>query len=151
MLNKKILILIVVLALILSVYLIACIPKNNEIVRIQTDRDTYTPLMSSTVGIGLTPIYTSKRNLDTVKFHWKTSYGYFVSWSSPDFKVNLLGEDAVNNGEKIYWSYDPNEISIQKPSVKISLRIEDAQSDKLLTESNIEINWEDIGTAKVKK
>ncbi|GFO97932.1 hypothetical protein ig2599ANME_2143 [groundwater metagenome] len=30
-------------------------------VKIQTDRDNYTPLLSSTVGIGLTPIYTSVR------------------------------------------------------------------------------------------
>ena len=152
MLNKKILILIViVLALILPIYLVACIPKNNEVVKIQTDRDTYIPLMSSTVGIGLTPIYISKRNLDTVKFYWQTSYGYFESWSPPDFKVYLLGEDITNNGEKIYWTYDPNEMGIQKPSVKISLKIEDARSERLLTETSLEINWEDTDTAKVKK
>ena len=151
MASKKIPILIVVLALILSVYLAACIPKNNETVKIQTDRDTYIPLMSTTVGIGLTPIYTSIRNLETVKFHWQTSYGYFESWGPSDFKVYLLGEDVINNGEKIYWTYDPNEMGIQKTSVKISLKIEDAQSERLLTETSLEINWEDTDTAKVKK
>ncbi len=33
--------------------------------------------MSITVGIGLTLVYIPKRNLETVKFHWHTSYGYF--------------------------------------------------------------------------
>lgn len=151
MLNRKILILIVILlSLILPIYLVACIPKN-DIVKIQADRDTYIPLMSSTVGIGLTPIYTPKRNLDTVKFHWQTSYGYFESWSPPDFKVYQLGEDVTNNGGKIYWTYGPTEIGKQKPSVKISLKIENKLSEKLLTETSLEINWEDTDTAKVKK
>ena len=42
-------------------------------------------------------------------------------------------------------------MGIKKPSVKISLKIEDAQPERLLTETSIGINWEDTCTAKIKK
>ncbi|TSC95761.1 MAG: hypothetical protein Athens101410_348 [Parcubacteria group bacterium Athens1014_10] len=120
-------------------------------VKIKADRDTYTTLMSSTVGIGLTPIYTLGRHPETIRFRWHTNYGHFVSWGSPDLKVNELGSEVINSGEKIYWSYDANEWDVEKPSVQIFLRIEDAQSGQILAESILEINWEDRNIAKVKK
>lgn len=164
MFNKKILILSVVVLVFLSGgYLIyqnfqETIPKEtfpetklDEEVKIQADRDTYTPELSSTVGIGLTPIHTLSRHPETVKFHWHTNYGHFISWEPPDYKVNLLGTEIINNGEKIYWSYPSNEIDIKNPSVQISLSIEDAQSGQLLTRSILKIDWEDGNIAKVKK
>lgn len=56
--------------------------------------------MSSTVGIGLTPIYILGRSPETVKFHWRTNYGHFISWEPPDYKVYLLGVEVINNGKK---------------------------------------------------
>jgi len=120
-------------------------------VKIQVDRDNYTPLLSSTVGIGLTPIYTSGRQPETVKFHWHTSYGHFVSWGPPDFRVDLLGAEVINNGEKIFWSYGPDKMQITKPTVKVSLKIEDAVSSRFLAESFLEIDWVDRDIAIVKK
>ena len=122
---------------------------SYEKVKIQTDRDSYTPIMSSTVGIGLVPIYISERDPETVKFHWRTNYGHFVSWESQEYKVIMLGIDVINNGEKIYWSY--SEMSEKKPSVHISLTVEDAISGQPLVESTLEIEWEDKDIAKVKK
>lgn len=122
---------------------------SYEKVKIQTDRDSYTPIMSSTVGIGLVPIYISERDPETVKFHWRTNYGHFVSWESQEYKVIMLGIDVINNGEKIYWSY--SEMSEKKPSVHISLTVEDAVSGEPLVESTLEIEWEDQDIAKVKK
>jgi len=72
--SKKILILIaVILTLILSIHLVACIYKNNEKANIQTDRDIYTPLMSITVGIGLTSLYLLKETPENLKFYRETS------------------------------------------------------------------------------
>ena len=122
---------------------------SYEKVKIQTDRDSYTPIMSSTVGIGLVPIYISERDPETVKFHWRTNYGHFVSWESQEYKVIMLGIDVINNGEKIYWSY--SEMSEKKPSVHISLTVEDAISGEPLVESTLEIEWGDKDIAKVKK
>ncbi|RLF94233.1 hypothetical protein DRN50_05840, partial [Thermococci archaeon] len=106
--NKKILILSLVgILCIASGYIIYqhIQETSYEKVKIQTDRDSYTPIMSSTVGIGLVPIYISERDPETVKFHWRTNYGHFVSWESQEYKVIMLGIDVINNGEKIYWSY----------------------------------------------
>ena len=122
----------------------SCSQSNDglpEAVSIQTDRDNYIPTMSSTVGIGLIPVATN------VQFHWHTNYGYFIAWDTPDFEVNLLGIEVINNGEKIYWSYDPNKMGVEKPSVVISLQIEDKQTQKVLAETNLKIDWEDQDTA----
>jgi hypothetical protein len=130
----------------------ACTQPDNalpEDVTIQIDRDIYTPIMSSTVGIGLTPVHTLERPPETVRFHWHTDYGYFVAWDSPDFKVKLLGPEVINNGKKIYWSYDPGEMGAEKPSVEISLQIEDAQSAQFLAGASLKIGWEDQDTARV--
>jgi hypothetical protein len=120
-----------------------------EEVAIQTDIDVYIPIMSSTVGIGLIPVYELERPPETVQLHWRTDYGYFVAWDSPDFKVNLLGTEVINNGEKIYWSYDPGEMGVKKPTVEISLQVEDARSRQVLAEARLKIGWEDKDTARV--
>lgn len=162
MFNKKILILSFVIIVFLSGgYLIyQNFPESEKTssesiftgeVKIQADRDTYTPILSSTVGIGLTPIYTLDGHPDTVKFHWHTNYGHFVSWGPPDYQVNLLGAEVVNNGEKIFWSYGPDKMDIKKPSVEISLKVEDVESGQFLTESILGIDWVDQNVAKVKK
>lgn len=118
-------------------------------VTIETDRDTYTPIMSSTVGIGLTPVSTLARPPQTVQYHWRTDFGHFATWDPPEFRVNLLGTEVITNGEKIYWSYNPDEMGAEKPSVHISLHIEDAQSGQVLTGTNLEIGWDDQDTARV--
>jgi len=120
-----------------------------EEVAIQTDRDVYIPIMSSTVGIGLVPVYTLERPPETVQLHWRTDYGYFVAWNAPDFRVNLLGTEVINNGKKIYWSYDPGEMGVKKPTVEISLQIEDAQSRQVLAEARLKIGWKEKDTARV--
>jgi hypothetical protein len=68
-----------------------------------------------------------------------------------DYKVYVLEPDITIDASKIYWSYDPNEAQVEKPPVQITLRVEDAQSGKPLAEVSLEIGWEDIYTAKVKK
>jgi hypothetical protein len=121
----------------------------TEEVAIHTDIDAYIPLMSSTVGIGLIPVHELERPPETLRFHWRTDYGHFVAWDAPDFKVNLLGTEAINDGQKIYWSYDPGEMGAEKPMVEISLQVEDARSGQVLAEARLRIRWEDKDTAMV--
>jgi hypothetical protein len=103
--------------------------------------------MSSTVGIGLIPVYKIEMPLENIKYHWSTNYGYFVAWNAPDFEVKILGSDVINKGERIYWSYDPNEIGFDKPSVLILLQVLDGRSQQVIAETNIELGWEDRDTA----
>jgi hypothetical protein len=120
-----------------------------EEVTIQTDRDVYIPIMSSTVGIGLIPVYELGRPPEALQVHWRTDYGHFVAWDAPDFRVNLLGTEVINDGQKIYWSYDPGQMGIKKPMVEVSLQIEDARSGQVLAEVSLNIGWEGNDTARV--
>lgn len=127
-------------------------PKPKEgIVEIQADPLVYSPNMSSTVGIGLIPKYASYTQKEAVKFHWNTNYGYFVSWGNSDYVVRQLGKEVVNNGEKIFWTYDPNEAQIEKENVIIHLWVEDATSGKVLAKTFLEIKWKNRYTAEVIK
>ena len=118
---------------------------------IETDRDNYTPLLSSTVGIGLTPVYTDQEASDGRNFHWQTNYGHFVSWGLKDQRVQILGSNVTNRGEKIYWSYDPKVMGKEKPPVLIFLSVEDEVTKKVICDSSLELYWEDLDLAKVKK
>ena len=151
--NRKVLVVSVTVFIILSstylIYRHSHKASGKVQVSIQIDRDTYTPLLSSTVGIGLIPLCSTEKSLEAVRFHWHTSYGHFVSWGPPDYTVITLGTDVVNSGEKIYWSYNPDEMDKSKPIVRISLTVEDALSGRSLVESFLEIGWEEQHVAKV--
>jgi hypothetical protein len=120
---------------------------SSMAVTIQTDRDRYIPTMSSTVGILLTPAYTRVDAPDTVRYHWCTNYGYFIVWSPPDFRANVLRTEAFSDEKGVYWSYDPGQMGIRKPSVIVSLQIEDSQNNKVLAETSLQIGWEGLCTA----
>ena len=114
---------------------------------IEIDRNEYIPTMSSAVGISLIPVYKIEMTSEDIKYHWSTNYGYFVAWDAPDFEVKILGPDVINIGERIYWSYDPNEMGVDKPSVLISLRIENRRTQQVVAETKLEVGWEDRDTA----
>lgn len=113
---------------------------------IKADRDTYHPTMSSTVGIGLTATFTGSKD---IKFHWTTDYGYLLSWNPPDFIVKNLGNDVVNNGEKVYWSYDGTKVDNKSHDFKINLVIEGLNTDKTLPQAVIKGNVDETGLVKI--
>ena len=130
--------------------LVSCAQDDDlrpEAITIQTDRNNYVPTMSSTVGIGLTSEHTIEIPSKTLQYHWRTSYGYFVAWDTPDFEVIIIGPEVINTGEKLFWSYDPNKMGVDKPSVLISLQMEDTRTQKVIAETNIKVGWEDRDTA----
>jgi hypothetical protein len=113
------------------------------------DRQNYTPMMSSTVGIGLTPVFTADNS--TVVFNWHTDYGYFISWGSPGFKVNGRGPDVTTNDGKIYWSYSPDDMGKEKPPAHVTLSMIDKASGKTLNTTGLDIVWETSDVASVKR
>jgi hypothetical protein len=58
--------------------------------RIEALPRRYSPMMSSTPGIGLAPNATGF-DPSAANFSWTASYGQFLSWNAPDYKVNQLG------------------------------------------------------------
>lgn len=109
----------------------------------------YSPLMSSTVGIGLTP-NVSMLKTDGVEYEWTATYGHFLDWSAPNYTVNTLPEPVVNHGEKIYWSFTETPKSPLVPVV-ITVTERDITSKKPLASSRLTLSWKDNMTVVVEK
>ena len=150
--NKILKVFLFLLAAILILGFVSCAQpdelQSGELT-IDINRNKYVPTMSSTVGIDLLPVYQIEIPSEEIICHWRTNYGYFVAWNSPDFEVKILGPDVITTGGRIYWSYDPSEMGVVKPSVLISLQLLDRRTQKKVAETNIEVEWEARDTAIV--
>jgi hypothetical protein len=109
----------------------------------------YSPVMSSTPGIGLEPVATGF-GAENASFAWKTTYGQFLSWNSPDFKVNQLGDSASNHGEKLYWSFYEKPSSTASP-VTITVTATDTASGHTFGSSTVTLAWEGNYSVTVKE
>ena len=117
---------IIVLLLIL---LVGC-NNTNDNVTITTDRNAYTPLMSSAQGITLTPDFETKKNYENIVYHWETSEGEFIG----------SGNDVKNQGEAVVWSaIEGDKVADIKNDFDIKLEVIDSQSKKILATAKLTI------------
>ena len=117
--------------------------------RIDAFPQVYSPLMSSTVGIGLTPNVSGLKT-SGVEYEWTATYGRFLDWSAPNYTVNTLSTPIVNHGEKIYWSFTQAPDSPGSPVV-ITVTARDITSKKPLARSRLTLGWKDNITVVVEK
>ena len=119
-------------------------------VELAIDREGYSPLMSSVLGIGITPRYSEAKTSPPFRYHWHTNYGYFVQGGPPDYQVKELGPDASTAGGKVYWSYDPMDMDQRdKPEVEIVVKVRDAKTLATWSETRLRLGWDDADTARV--
>jgi hypothetical protein len=116
---------------------------------IDASPQVYSPIMSSTVGIGLTP-NVSGLNTAGAEYEWNATYGHFLDWSAPNHTVNTLPEPVVNHGEKIYWSFTQAPDSPPAPII-ITVTARDSTSKKPLASSDLTLGWKDNLTVVVEK
>jgi hypothetical protein len=109
-------------------------------IRINASPSTYSPLMSSTPGIRLTP-NVSGFNPAEAEFAWNASYGHFLSWELPDHTVRSLSQPVVNHGETIYWSFT-NPVSPARDPVTISVTARNVSQGRVLGSSELSLGWE---------
>jgi hypothetical protein len=109
----------------------------------------YTPLMSSTPGIGLTPDVSGFNPADA-EFTWNASYGHFLDWSSSNYTVSRLSQPVVNRGEKVYWSFIDVPVSTHDPVI-ISVTARDLPSGQILGSSRLTLGWEGNYTVRVQE
>jgi hypothetical protein len=126
-----------------------CTVDLTGALRIDASPRVYSPLMSSTVGIGLTPNVSGLKSTET-EFEWTATYGRFLDWSAPNYTVNALPEPVVNHGEKIYWSFTEPPESLQVPVI-IMVTERDIASKKPLSSSRLILGWKDNMTVVVEK
>jgi hypothetical protein len=118
-------------------------------VRIDAAPQMYTPLMSSTPGIGLTPNVIGFNPSDA-EFTWNASYGQFLDWSSSNYTVTMLSQPVVNHGEKVYWSFIDVPASTRDPVI-ITVTARDLPSGQILGSSRLTLGWEGNFTVRVQK
>jgi hypothetical protein len=116
---------------------------------IDASPQTYTPLMSSTPGIGLTPNVTGFTKADA-EFTWNASYGQFFDWSPPDYTISRISQPLVNHGEKVYWSFTDSPASTSDPVI-ISVTARDPRSGQILGSSHLTLVWVGNFTVTVQK
>jgi hypothetical protein len=109
---------------------------------IQPDISRYTMLMSSTVGIGLTPQINGTLPPASMMYVWKTDYGHFVGWNAPDYAVSELGTSASGNGTKVYWTYIGEKESGGRPQVHVTLDLVDRATGATLGHVERVIGWD---------
>jgi len=109
-------------------------------VRIDASPLRYSPLMSSTPGIRLTP-NVSGFNLVDAEFTWNASYGNFFSWDSPGYTIKNLPRLVVNHGEPIYWSFIDPASSTRSPVI-ISVTARNVTSGQVYGSSELSLGWE---------
>lgn len=109
---------------------------NNEI-RISTDINKYSPLMSSAIGIGLTPELGTNLKKSKIQYHWMTTDGYF------HIDETKRAKEVINSGEKLIWMPGFRETSV-KSTTTIGLQAKDTQTGKILAETSLLIERDGV-------
>ena len=123
-------------------------PVKGTSLRIEASPQRYSPMMSSTPGIGLTPNVTGF-NASAALFTWNASYGQFLSWNAPDYTVNQLGGTASSHGGKLYWSFIDKPSSTTKPVI-ITVTAKDPATGAVLGTSTVTLAWDGDNAVTVK-
>jgi hypothetical protein len=129
---KKVVCIIITLLVILAV--LVGWKLNNSTVSITTDRNSYSPAMSSTRGINLKPNLKSKKVYKNLEYHWTTEEGSFLIGSNNDVK------EVRNQGQPVLWSAIQSDTVVNiKSSFKVHLEVIDADNKKVIAKNNLVI------------
>lgn len=110
--------------------LLAGCGNAGDKVTITTDRNAYTPAMSSSQGITMTPDFETKKSYENLVYHWETNAGEFIG----------LGKKAENQGESVVWSAIDNDKAAEiKESITIKLEVINGENKKVLATANLTI------------
>lgn len=107
--------------------------------RIDPSPRNYTPLMSSTPGIGLEPVATGF-NASAATFTWNASYGQFLSWDTPSYTIGQFGASVTGPGKKLYWSFTDTSTNTSAPVI-ITVTAKDPVSGEPWGSSVVTLAW----------
>jgi hypothetical protein len=124
-------------------------------VKIEASPQRYSPMMSSTPGIGLTPRFTGFVAADTnlegnatdvawnaINFEWNATFGRFLMWEAPDYKVHDIGNPVATDTRMIYWTFTDRPASTKDP-VTITVTARDmTRQGAVLATSTLTLEWD---------
>jgi hypothetical protein len=124
-------------------------------VRLEVTPQRYSPMMSSTPGIGLTPNVTGFRAADAsfegnatdftwnaINFEWNATSGTFLTWDAPDYKVHEIGNPVANNGGKVYWTFTEKPASTKDPVIITVTARDMTRRGAVLGISTVTLSWD---------
>jgi hypothetical protein len=108
----------------------------------------YSPAMSSTIGIGLTPVFSPPAGT-SFTYRWHADFGYFAAWAASG-KVAPLGPETESGDGTLYWTYDARLTSDRKPVVTIVVEAAERDTGRVLASKKIKLDW-DRDTAHIRE
>jgi hypothetical protein len=108
----------------------------------------YSPIMSSTPGVGITADgngFEAARS----QFTWNATYGTFYSWGPVNYTVNDIGNPVFNHGGKLYWSFTQKPASTLEPVI-ITVTATDTATGRLFGSSKVILAWDGDNAVMVK-
>lgn len=106
-------------------------------------------MMSSSPGIRLSAWSPSGILPPEAEYRWETSFGHFLSWEPPSYRVVPLGPVTRRGPEAVYWSYDPIPPGQDLPEVVIMLTVSDSTTGASLGHRTLHILRRDNVTSVV--
>jgi len=100
----------------------------------------YSPLMSSTVGIGIEPVVTGFDPKDAV-FVWNATYGRFIDWNRTTYQISESGSRCRNNGDKLYWSFYDVPGNAPDPVI-INVTALNPETGAVIAGSSLTLGWD---------
>ena len=109
----------------------------------------YSPLMSSTVGVGIEVNATGFEPANAL-ITWNATYGKFLSWGLVNYTVIEKGNPVTNHGEKLYWSFTEKPASTIKPVI-VTVTATEPATGQVLGNSTVTLGWDGDFAVMVKE
>jgi hypothetical protein len=110
--------------------------------RVIIEPPAYVASMSSTLGLGLTPVSEQAPGVK-VRYRWSADGGYFLTQSETTSEIVNLGRAAVTEGGKLFWSYDPNgQKALEDRPVAITVITESLKNGKEIGRTEFALVWD---------
>ncbi|MDD5304449.1 MAG: hypothetical protein PHS14_15235 [Elusimicrobia bacterium] len=110
--------------------------------RVMVEPPAYAVTMSSTLGLGLTPVSEPPPGMK-VRYRWTADGGYFRIQSEATNEIVDLGRETVTGGGKLFWSYKPDEQkALEDRPVAITVVTENAKNGEALAWTDMALVWD---------
>jgi hypothetical protein len=109
--------------------------------KLEASPQRYSPIMSSTPGVRLTPNITGFAAADAT-FEWNATFGRFLMWDAPDYKVHEIGNPVATDGRTIYWTFITKPASNKVPVVITVTARDSTRRGAVLGSSTVTLSWD---------
>lgn len=120
----------------------ACRTPALTPMRVIVEPPAYAVTMSSTRGLGLTPVAEAPPGLK-VRYRWTADGGYFLTEKETTAEILDLGRETVTAGGRLFWSYEPGEQGVLADrGVSIKVVTESVKDGRAIAFTEFALFWD---------